>query len=101
MIPYKCYNEHVFESDDVESYFPKCPTCGASSKPQGQEPDLFMQSTVLEDLALIDSILAESSAPDTSASVPDAGGFSGFDGGSSGGGGASDSFDGGGGDSSV
>lgn len=100
MQPYKCYNEHVFESDYVESYFPKCPTCGASSKPQEQEPDLFVQSTVLEDLAMIDSILAESNAAESS-SVPDAGGFSGFDGGDSGGGGASDSFDAGGGDSGA
>lgn len=64
MQPYRCYNEHEFESDDVESYFPKCPTCGASSKPQAKEPDLFVK-------------------PRDAASVPDAGGFSGVDGGGS------------------
>lgn len=100
MQSYKCYNEHTFDTDDVESYFPKCPRCGASAKPQDKEPDLFVQSTVLEDLAMIDSILAEANAAE-SPSVPDAGGFSGFDGGDSGGGGASDSFDAGGGDASV
>ena len=97
MKPYKCSRGHRFETDDIESYFPQCPTCGSTSYPRKEDDDDdFVQSTVLEDLATIDSILAE-----TSVTIPDAGGFSGFGGGDSGGGGASDSFDGGGGDVSI
>lgn len=91
---FKCFKHHVFETTGTESHYPKCPTCGAMSHSIIDDNETSSTSA-LEDLAIIDSILAESSAVE-SASVPDAGGFSGFDGGDSGGAGASDSFDSGG-----
>ena len=105
-LKYRCPLGHVFENH-ITSARPAnvCPVCNevgvptayvGDDDPPTKEDDDSPTTSVLDDMAVIDSILAESSTAEaTEASVPDAGGFSGFDGGDSGGAGASDSFDGG------
>lgn len=86
----ECPSGHLYESENGYSPCPVCHQMGTrmdslETKPQEDDGD--------SSLALGAAVGSLFSSDDTSSSIPDAGGFSGFGGGDSGGAGASDSFD--------